>query len=300
MTNTLNKLLFLALFIGLSLPVFSQNGYEVSVGRRTLNLADSTVFVLEIHRAIEKDVTTSWKKALEEKKVKFEFKNDQLSILGVLIEEIDDKPLDLFSTVVQQDKGVKLYSVFIVDGERVDPKGEEGTSVKVRKLLSKFGSSVYLEVLERELEEKEEMLKNLTKDREKNLKSQDKAEKGIQKDSLSIGVNETDISLLKGQLEGATERYNEKKNYIASTKFADKDAAKEAKSELKDLDKERKGIEKNIQKHSDQILELKSEARDFGYELKQLQEDLLKLDDNISNQRNVVNQAKEEMLSYPK
>ena len=296
----LKQIVFLSLFIGLSVPAFAQRGYEVSVGKRTLNLRDSTVFVLEIHRALEKDVISSWKKSVEEKKVKFEIKNDQLTILGILIEEIDDTPLDIFSTVVQQDKGVKLYSVFIVDGERVDPKGTEGTSVKVRKLLAKFGSEVYFEVLEREVKEKENKLKELTKEREKNLKSQDKAEKNIQKDSLKIGSNETDISLLKGQLQSATERYNEKKSYIASAKFADKDAAKEAKGELKDLDKERKGIEKDIQKHSNEILDLKSEARDYGYELKQLKEDLDALEEKLVAQRNVVKQAQGEMQSYPK
>lgn len=291
----LKQIVFLSLFIGLSVTAFAQKGYEVSVGKRTLNLKDSTVFVLEIHRAIEKDVITSWKKSVEKKKVKFEIKNDQLTILGILIEEIDDTPLDIFSTVVQQDKGVKLYSVFIVDGERVDPKGKEGTSVKVRNLLARFGSSVYFEVLERELKEKENILKDLTKDRDKNLKSQDKADKAIQNDSLEIGTNETDISLLKGQLQSATERYNEKKSYVATTKFADKDASKEAKGELKDLDKERKGIEKDIEKYSNQILDLKSEARDYGYELKQLKEDLTLLEEKLVAQRNIVSRAKEEI-----
>jgi len=298
--NLKHTALLLLSFIGLSILGHAQNGYEVSVGKRTLNLRDSTVFVLEIHRAIEKDVIVSWKKSLEEKKAKFEIKNDQLTILGIVIENIDESPLDIFSTVVQQDKGVKLYSVFIVDGERVDPKGTEGTSVKVRKLLANFGSEVYFEVLEREFKEKETRLKDLNKQREKNLKSQDKAEKNIQKDSLKVGTNETDILLLKGQLQSATERYNEKKNYIATAKFADKDAAKEAKGELKDLDKERKGIEKDIQKHSNEILDLKAEARDYGYELKQLKEDLESLEEKLVNQRNVVNQAKEEMVSYPK
>jgi chromosome segregation ATPase len=193
---------------------------------------------------------------------------------------------------------VKLYSVFIVDGERVDPKGTEGKSVKVRKLLASFGTKVYLEVLERELKEKESNLKDLIKEREKNLKLQDKAEKGIQKDSLAIGSHETDVSLLKGQSQSATERYNEKKSSIAKTKFADKDAAKEAKGELKDLDKERKGIEKEIEKHSNEILDLKSDARDYGYELKQLKEGLESLEQKLVLQREVVNRAKEELKVF--
>ena len=298
--NLRSTLIIISIILSFSSIGIAQNGYEVSVGRRTLNLRDSTVFVLEIHRAVEKDVISSWKKAVEEKKVKFEIKNDQLTIIGILIEEIDDSPIDIHSTVVQQDKGVKLYSVFIVDGVRVDPKGREGASVKVRKLLARFGSEVYLNVLERELKEKESRLKELTKEREKNLKSQDKTEKGIQKDSLSIGTNETDIALLKGQLQSATERYNEKKNFIATTKFATKDEAKEAKGQLKDLDKERKGIEKDIKKHSSTILDLKSEARDYGYELNQLQEELIVIEEKLVNQRAEVNRAKEEVKTYPK
>ena len=66
------------------------------------------------------------------------------------------------------------------------------------------------------------------------------------------------------------------------------------------MDKERKGIEKDIEKHSDQILDLKSEARDYGYELKQLIEDLTLLEEKLVAQRNVVNLSKEEIQSYAK
>jgi hypothetical protein len=278
---------------------FAQNGYEVSVGKRLLNFKDSTVFVLEIDRAIEKDVVTSWKKALAGKNATTEIRSGQLSVFDVIIESVDDSAMDIHSTIVQQDTSVKLYSVFVLDGNRVDPKGKEGTSVKVRKLLASFGARVYLEVLERELDEKKDRLKVLTKEREKNVKAQDKAVKEIQKDSLEIGTFETDISLLKGELISTTERYNVKKNFIATTNFTTKDDAKEAKSELKELDKDRREIEKDIQKYSEEILDVKAEARDSGYSKKQLKEDLEVLEEKLIIQRDLVKRATEELKTYP-
>ncbi|MGB0805050.1 MAG: hypothetical protein ACPGRC_00080 [Salibacteraceae bacterium] len=282
-------------FIGLTNKANAQFGFEISVGKRTLNFKDSTVFVLEVKRALEKDVINSWKKAIEKNKIKATITKDQLSVQQVVLQSIDEDPIDIYSTVVQQDNSVKLYSVFIVDGLRVDPHSKEGAAVKVRKLLANFGSQVYNEVLSRELKEKQKVLDDLEKNREKNLKEQDKIDKAIQKDSLKIGVEETEISLLKGQLEGATERYTGQKNKIASTKYKNKDDAKAAKDELKGFDKERKSIEKEIEKRHDEILDLKSEIRDFWYEHKELkknEEDLLQ---KISDQKAIVKAAEEEL-----
>ena len=294
-TIFIKSLFLLITLTGLSFFVFAQKGYEVSVGRRTLNLKDSTVFVLEVHRAMEKDVNDSWKKAIEKNKVKAVIKNDQLTLKGVVLESISSTPMDVYSTVVQQDKGVKLYSVFILNGERIDPHGKEGESVKVRQLLERFGAEVYEAVLVRELKEKEDALKELTKNRDKNLKKQDKIDKAIQKDSLNILSTETEISLLKGQLEGATERYNVKKKKVATTNYATKEDAKEARADLKILDKERKEVEKEIQKNSKAILSYKSQIREYWYELKQLKADESSLEQKLADQRAVVKLAEDEL-----
>jgi len=292
------SLIVLVLFVFLSVTTYAQDGYKISTGKRLLNAKDSTVFVLEVDRALEKDVVNSWKKSLEKRKVKAEIKNDQLTVKGIIIESVDEDPMDIYSTVVQQDNSVKLYSVFIIDGVRVDPDGKEGVSVKVRKLLANFGAQVYKEVLTRELKEKNVKLKELIKIRDKNLEDQDDAEKDIHKDSLRIQSEETEISLLKGQLEGATDRYTSKKNNIASTKFANKDDAKAAKSELKELDKERKSIEKDIEKRTDKILELKSEIRNLWYEIKQLKEAEERNEEKLIQQREVVKAAEEELNKH--
>tara|TARA_R110002050_G_scaffold300786_1_gene472663 strand:+ start:134 stop:1045 length:912 start_codon:yes stop_codon:yes gene_type:complete len=280
----------------------AQNGYKVSVGKRLLNFHDSTVFVLEIDRAIEKDVLKAWKKAVAERdrNAKTEIKNEQLSVYGVTIPSVDDSAMDIHSTIVQQDNSVKLYSVFIIDGERVDPNGVEGRSVKVRKLLESFGARVYGEVLKRELVEKKERLKELMKERDKNLKAQNKSIKEIQRDTLKIQNHETEIGLLKAELVNTNERYNIQKNELETTMYASEDDEKQAKSEVKDLKKKRKSIEKEIQKHSDAIVDLKAQARDLGYSQKQLIEDIKFLEEKLVTQRNLVKAATDELNTYSK
>ena len=295
MKKIITSSIFTLISLLFSISVMAQNGYKQSVGKRTLNFKDSTVFVLEVDRAIEKDVVTAWKKAIEKNKIKARIENDQLAIEQVIIESVDEKPIDIYSTVVQQDHSVKLYTVFMVDGLRVDPHGKEGAAVKIRKLLGNFGAKVYKEVLERELKEKQAKLVDFEKSRNKVLKEQDKLIKAIQKDSLNIGSEETEISLLKGQLEGATDRYNTQKNKVASTKFESKEEAKEAKDELKGYDKERKSIEKEIEKHHNEILDLKSEIRDYEYELEQLIKDEVLLQQKALDQRDLVKRAQEEL-----
>lgn len=277
----------------------AQNGYSISIEKRLLNAQDTNAFVLEIDRAIEKDVVKSWKKAVERNKVKASISNDQLTVKGAIIESIDDDSLDIYSTIVQQDKSVKLYSTFIVDGARVNPNDKEGTSVKVRRLLGQFGAKVYREVLERELDEKEKQLKELDKLRDKNLKEQDSKDKEIQKDSLQIGVEETEIALLKGQLKNATDRYSAQKAKITSGSIGDKDALKEAKIKLKEYDKERKDIEKSIQKRSDEILDLKADIRDNEHKLAQLGKEQQNIEAKIVTQHGLVKAAEEELRTYP-
>ncbi len=295
MTN-LFKYSFILLFISvLGFQSHAQNGYKQTVGKRTLNFKDSTVFVLEVDRAIEKDVITAWKKAIERNKIKATIANDQLSVVQVVIESVDGDPIDIYSTVVQQDHSVKLYTVFMVDGLRVDPHGKEGAAVKIRTLLGNFGAKVYSEVLKRELKEKENKLADIEKMRAKNLKEQDKIDKTIQKDSLKIGSEQTEISLLKGQLEGATDRYTTQKNKVTNSKFETKDDAKEAKDELKGFDKERKSLEKEIEKRHDEILDLRAEIRDHWYALKQLKKDEQSLLQKALDQRDLVKIAQEEL-----
>jgi hypothetical protein len=295
MANFFRLSIICLLLIGLAFQSQAQNGYKQTVGKRTLNFKDSTVFVLEVDRALEKDVINSWKKSIERNKIKATISNDQLSVVQVVLESIDEDPIDIYSTVVQQDKSVKLYTVFIVDGLRVDPHGKEGAAVKVRALLGNFGSQVYQEVLKRELKEKQEKLADLEKVRLKNLKEQDKMVKAIQKDSLKIGSEETEISLLKGQLEGATDRYTTQKNKVSTTKFESKEDAKEAKEVLKGFSKERKSVEKEIEKRHDEIIELKSDIREFWYSLEQLKKDENALQQKTLDQRAIVKSAEEEL-----
>lgn len=300
MKQLIGTIIFSAFFLFITPRGWAQNGYELSVENRMLNAKDTSAFVLEIDRAVEKDVVKAWKKSVEKNKIKANISEDQMTIKGVILTQIDDDSLDIYSTIVQQDNSVKMYTSFIVDGQRVDPNGKEGTSVKIRKLLGNFGAKVYREVLERELDEKEDELKDLTKLRDKNLKNQDQLEKQVQKDSLQIGVEETEIALLKGQLKNATERYSAQKAKIASGSIGDKDALKEAKSKLKDYDKERKGIEKDIKKHSDNILDLKADIRDNEHKKKQLGQEHVDIENRIVTQHGVVKAAEEELRTYPK
>lgn len=278
----------------------AQNGYKQLVEHRLLNGHDTLVFVLEVDRAIEKDVVKAWKKAMEKNKIKASITDDQLVVKGVVIERVSSDSLDIYSTIVQQDKSVRLYTSFYAKKEWIDPRSKEGTSVKIRTMLDNFGAKVYREVLERELGEKETELKDLTKMRDKNLKSQDQLDKQIQKDSLQIGVEETEIALLKGELKNATERYSAQKAKVASGTITDKDALKSEKDKLKEYEKDRKSIEKEIKKHSDNVLDLKADIRDNQHRLKQLGKEHQNIEDKIIAQHGVVKSAEEELRTYPK
>jgi len=285
-------ILSITLFFLISFFASSQVGYTISTEKRLINGVDSTVFVLEIDRALDHDVKKAWDKMIKRNgKVKPVTKNDLTTVSGVVISAVDEDPIDIYTSAIQMDSSVKVYAVFIVDSTRVDPNGSEGKSVKVRKVLSKFGGKVYKQVLERELEENQSKLESLVKSRDKNLKLQDSKMKSIQGDSLKIASAETEIELQKGQLQGATDRYVTQKNKVAGLKHAEKEQLKQEKSTLKELDKERKSIEKDIEKETNKILDLKAKIRDYWYQVQQLKEDLAKIELEITEQRTIVQEA---------
>ena len=295
MKITLKPILLLFLIFSLTQNIFGQSGVNVSAGKRTLNLKDTTVFVLEVNRAQEKYVFNKWKKHIEKNKVKATIINNQLEAKQFVFKGIDANLIDVYSEVVQQQNSVKLYAIFILKENRIDPRSTEGVSVKVKNMLREFGLEIYKNVLSTELKEKQTTLSTLEKERVKNIKEQDKLDKTIQKDSLKIGSYETEIILLKGQLGGATSRYTTQKNKVASGNFSSNEEAKEAKSVLKGYGKERKEYEKEIEATHNEIFELSTGIRNYWYKLEQFKKEETILNNKIVNQRIVVKNAEQEL-----
>ena len=77
-----------------------------------------------------------------------------------------------------------------------------------------------------------------------------------------------------------------------------KEQSKAAKDELKDLDKARKGIEKDIEKHNNEILSLKSGIRDDWYTHEKLKTEEGELLQKITDQNLVVKSAEEELNQH--
>ena len=282
----------------ISITGYAQHGFELSVEKQMLNKADSNSFVLFVDRAEEKDVIKSWENVVEKNKVKAVVNGNKLSIIGTIIPSISNKKTDIYSLFKKEYGGIKMYAAFFVDSVWVDPNIKNGATKNINALLGKFGHDLYKEVLTRELNDKESVLKQFNKDREKNLKEVDKLNKSVTKDSLNIDNTETEIILLKEQLNSANKAYADKKTSIAGTSFSDKDSEKQAKSVLKELDKNRKSIEKDIQKSSNSVLDSKSNIRDYLYKLIQLKEKREELDKNIEAHKLVVAAAEKELSEF--
>ncbi len=276
----------------------AQNGYKMSVEDRVLHGEKGPAYVLEIDRAIEKDVMVAWEKMLEKNKFKATVQKNLLQVENVVITSLGEDSVSLYSEVVQQDTSVRLYTIFYVDSGKVDPNGKEGLSIKVRKMIEGFGMEVYRNVLTRELEEKNEALEDLIKKRENNLKEQDKVEIAIESDSLEIKDTEKKIQHFNSELNVAEKKYIDQKNLISTTKFQNPDMAKEAKATLKKFDKDRKGLKKEIEKSTKDLIGIKNGVRDKWYNLKQLESDLERNEGLLETQRKIVKDSQLELNSY--
>jgi hypothetical protein len=296
-TITLNLLISFILF-GFGVSSNAQEGYRITTERFVIHEMDSMVYVLEVDRAKDKDVSRQWEKSIERNKVKATVDQNKVDVIGVVIKDVGADSLDMYTETVQQDSSIKMYVLVFANHEWLDPEIMEGNSIKVRNVIENFGREIYKGVLEEELEDKQKALKDLTKAREMNLKNQDNILKSIQSDSLGIQKMENEIAMLNTQLVDANRDYNSQKSKIATTKYPDKDAEKAAKAELKGMDSHRKDIEKQIKKDNNEIIDLQSRIRENWYQKEQLQKKLNQLEESLRVQRIIVEQATEELESY--
>jgi peptidoglycan hydrolase CwlO-like protein len=238
---------------------------EISKKVVTMSKGEQPAFIVEIPQVTAENVEKSWMKLIRQNtKSKVSTENSEITILNTQIDEISDNPINIYSAVYQVDSAVKLVSLFEIDSSFFSFDGDkedmnyERTYEGIEHFLHEFAVTEYKEAAEEELKAEDKELKNLNNELQKLVKQTESFQKKIklnESDSLNaedqISSLEIDKQRKQGEIDGKKESM--------STISGDKELHDQAKKHLKSLEKQRKKIEKEIEKLMANIVEYHSD-----------------------------------------
>jgi flagellar motor protein MotB len=258
---------------------------EISGKTVTMSKGDQPAFIVEIPQVTAENIEKSWMKLIRQNtKSKVSTENGEIFILNTQIDEISDKPINIYSAVYQADSAVKLVSLFEIDSSFFSFDGDkedmnyERTYQGIEHFLHDFAVTEYRDAVEEELKTENKELKKLNGDLQKLVKQTETFQKKIRQNESDSLNAEDQISSLEVDKQRKQDEIDSKKESMSSI-AGDKELYDEAKKYLKSLEKQRKKIEKEIDKLKANIVEYHS--------------------DNVELKRSIVenNKKKEELLN---
>ena len=227
-------------------------------------------FVVEIPRAENDVVIKSWSKYIrKDTKSKVQKANEEIFIIGTQIEQIHKGPINIYSIVFKKDSTEKLVAFFEIDSMFFSRDAasnnieNEKTYHGIKNFVRDFALERYKGVVARELKEEQKKLKDLNHDLEKLEKDNVSYQKKIKENEQDILNAESEISSLDAAETRKAEEIENQKLKVASLS---EDAVLQdmAKKKLKEKEKDKKGINKDIEKKHKSIVSYQSNIKEFN------------------------------------
>ena len=201
-------------------------------------------FWLTIPEVKPEVVRTNWIKAIQKgTKSKVSIDRNELTLFGAIIKDFTERSVNIMSKIEDADSSIQLFvSVESARDIFIGRTSEEFD--KLSSYLNKFGKDQYIIVAKEQLSTEESALKTLEKQLKSDRKSKVKSEKSIQSAKVNITQQNDKISAINKELEMLDIRISNSSTLLST--MIDGDAKKAKKSELKDLQKKKKTLLKNI------------------------------------------------------
>jgi chromosome segregation ATPase len=290
---------FLVLCLIPYIGIKAQNPAEASpieVTSDTLSIGNSSMpaLIVTIPEAGYEKTLTNWKKTMEAgTKSNVVVENDKISIFGARLKAFEN-PVNVFSTIINKDNGLDLKTAIELSRDKyIDQSSAEYS--KLKDFMYKFAKEQYIEVAEEQLKAEENKLKDLEKELASFGKDETKMEKTMRANKEVISTEKTRIAMLENQLKSVSGNIIESGN--APTGMGSADSQKEY---VKDLEKQQKKIqneieasEKKISKAEKEIEESEIDKPSANSEEEALREKVTQQEAVVRQYQNKVNKIKE-------
>ena len=284
---------FLLLFV---LPLFltAQVNIEVTNEKATLSAGNQNVYKVIIPEANLETVKKEWTKIIRQNtKSKVVLAGTEINIAGTLIKEIYDKPINIYSALISDNSYVTVFAAYEIDsaffeytiGNKTIQTDKINSSIN--ELMRNFAVGQYKNAVSEKLDLEEKNLEKLNKEYE-NLNNQVESDrKEIKENEQNIKNAEDAIASNEKENERKVTQINSKKEALAAVKD-DPELNKITKDQLKELEKEKRSIENELEKGKKEIITYQANIEDLNRQI----EDNLKIieekNTEITTQQQVV------------
>jgi hypothetical protein len=293
--------IILLCFLFIQKQGFSQQEIVVEQIKEKMSKGEQSGFMVVIPQANLDDVNKAWKKQLQQGvKSKAEEVGHEIHIHGALAPEIYPNPIDIYSLLTDVDSSIHLVSFFEIDSNLFfDPDSYPDRLVSdkifngIQNYLGRFAVDQYKLAVQNELKTEENMLRELDKQMDFLKKEQEKMEKSIKEEEQNITAADDEIKILNSQKEQYLKQIEEKR--VSSAYITDKEVQKEAKKELKSLEKERDKIDNKLEKMEKSKVSSKNLIDDHEKAIEKNLEDQQELSQKIEHQELVISQVEQKL-----
>jgi len=243
-------------------------------------------FWLSIPEVKSADVKAAWIKTIEKgTKSKVTTERDEMTLFGAIIPDFTKGSVNIMSKIADKDTLTRLFvSVETTRDNFVGNTSEEYD--KMSAFLKKFGKGQYVELAKDQLSAEELKLKDLEKELKTARKDKEKFDKGIQSSEVEIAEQNDNIKRMNMELETTDGKID---NASSALSAMDEGEAKKTKnSELKDLQKKKKGLLKDINSAQNRIAKEKTSIEDNKNNIERNAVTQQELSDKITEQKGVI------------
>ncbi|MBN2215581.1 MAG: hypothetical protein JW723_15210 [Bacteroidales bacterium] len=226
----------------------------------SIDLKHGTIpgFITAIPEVAFETINDSWIKSLEQgTRSKVQKDGGELSIFGAIIKEITPNPVNIYGYVKDADTVTIVAAAYELKKDEYITPDKHEQSALVRQYLLTFAKDLYLDLAKNELRDKEKDLKNLENELSSVEGEKNKLDKMIKSNNNSINSINDELLILRTNLSSLNEELLIQNNQLNSL---DEGPAKEEKEKyIKDLEKNIKKTNNDIESDEKKLVDLRSE-----------------------------------------
>lgn len=243
-------------------------------------------FWLSIPEVKTEVVKASWIKATEKgTKSKVTVDKNEMTLFGAIIPDVSGGNMNIMSKVIDHDSLTKLF--VCVETTRDNFIGKTSDEYdKLSKYLKKFAKGQYVSVVKDQVSTEEGKLRDIEKELKSARKNQLKFEKDIQSSRVRISQENDKIAGINKELEVTDAGVDNITTLLSA--MADGEARKTKQAELKDLQKKKKGLIKDINSAENRISKANTSIEDNTKNIELNGDTQKELGENINQQKLVI------------
>jgi len=288
----------LFILLGLALVVGDLNGQKpIKVSEDSLSLSNEKVpgLVVTIPEANYERTLKTWIKELERgTKSKVVNENSEMSIFGAIIKSISANPINVYSKLYNHDTILLLGVSFeLKKGQYIERPNGDADLTKAMEFLKQFSKSQYIEIVKDELQAEEKKLRELENQLNSLENSKLRMQKSIRSSQASITSEKDNILAQNNELTRLTNEILEQNTQMA---VMEEGTAKADKvSFIKDLEKSKKKVLKEIESSENKIAKANSEINDAERDIPRNESEQNTMNSKITEQQTVVQNFTEKL-----